>query len=69
MNYTVEVKNPCRCFLRSGMVEHESFTNAEEARAYAEAMVEQMERDFCKKHDFILTQMGSTYAVSIVPSR
>lgn len=69
MNYKVEVKNPCRCFLRSGMAEDESFTSSSEAKAHAEAMVVQMQRDFCKKHDFLLTQTGFTYTISIVPSR
>ena len=68
MVYTVEVKNPCRCFLRSGMVENETFENAQEAKKRAEEMVKQMERDFCKKHKFVLTQIGTTYTISIVPS-
>lgn len=69
MKYRVEVKNPCRCFLRSGMAEQESFETADEAKASAEAMVKQMERDFCKKHDFILTQTGFTCTITIVPGR
>jgi len=69
MKYTVEVKNPCRCFLRSGLGEREHFASAEEAKAHAEAMVEQMLRDFCKKHDFVLTQSGFTYTISTVLSR
>jgi hypothetical protein len=69
MQYTVEVKNPCRCFFRSGMAERQSFTNAADAKAEAEAMMERMGKDFCKTHNFVLTQTGITYTISIVPSR
>lgn len=69
MKYTVDVKNPCRCFFRSGMAENERFETADQAKAAAEAMVAQMERDFCKKHDFLLTQTGFTYTITIVPGR
>jgi len=51
------------------MAENEIFETAAEAKACAEAMVKQMERDFCKKHDFVLTQIGANYTISIVPSR
>lgn len=67
--YKVEVKNPCRCFFRSGMVEAQTFTSAAEAKEEAEAMVEQMRRDFCKKHDFVLTKMGLSFTITIVPSQ
>lgn len=66
--YRVEVKNSCRCFLRSGMIENQHFASAAEAKAEAEAMVEQMQRDFCKKHRFVLTQTGFVFTVSIVPN-
>lgn len=67
--YRIEIKDPCRCFLRSGMAEHQSFATAAEAKAEAEAMVEQMKRDFCKKHNFVLTQTGLTFTISIVPGK
>lgn len=69
MEYTVEVKSPCRCFFRSGMVECQNFSTAAEAKTEAESMVEQMKKDFCKKHDFVLTQAGRTYTIRMVPSR
>ncbi len=67
--YTVEVKNPCRCFLRNGMTERETFATLAEAREEAEKMRDEMERHFCKKHDFVLTQTGVTFTITIVPSR
>ncbi len=67
--YVVEVKNPCRCFLRSGLGERESFATAAEAQEAAEAMKAQMERDFCKKHDFILLRSPLGFTITIVPAR
>jgi len=67
--YSVKVQNACRCVLRSGMVENQSFPTAAEAKEEAEAMVEQMRRDFCKKHHFVLTQTGLMFTITIVPSR
>lgn len=67
--YRVEVKNPCRCFFRSGMVEQQTFATLAEAQEEAESMQAQMLRDFCKKHDFLLTRTGLTFTITIVPSR
>lgn len=65
--YTVEVKNPCRCFLRSGMIENQRFSTLAEAKTEGERMVMQMKADFCKKHNFVLTQTGHHLMISIVP--
>lgn len=49
------------------MVEHQNFTTMKEAQEHAQEMAEQMKRDFCKKHDFIVMQSGLTFHVTIVP--
>lgn len=67
MDYTVEVKNLCRCFLRRGMAECESFSNIDDAKEYAEALVDEMNKNFCKKHTFSLTQSGYTFTIHIIP--
>lgn len=67
--YRVEVKNPCRCFLRSGMAEGQTFATLAEAKEEAEGMRDEMMRHFCKKHEFILTQTGLAFTITIVPSK
>lgn len=67
--YRVEVKNPCRCFLRSGMAEMNGFSTLAEAQEAAEAMRQEMVRHFCKKHDFILARSGLGFTITIVPAR
>ncbi len=65
--YRVEVKNPCKCFFRSGNVEMQSFPNKEEAKDEAERMLEEMKTTFCKKHDFVLSEIVGNYTITIKP--
>lgn len=65
--YTVEVKNPCRCFIREGGVEHQHFTTSAEAAEEAEVLYERMEKNYCKKHRFVLSHSGGNYTIRIMP--
>lgn len=67
MKYCVEIKNPCRCFIRKGMSEREIFESEIDAREYAENMLDKMRKTFCKKHDFLLTKLSFSYIITIVP--
>ena len=69
MKYKVEVKNPCRCFLRDGMAETQEFENEEEAAREAEQMLQHMKDNFCKKHEFDLHKDFTTYTIYIKPRR
>jgi len=64
--YSVDVKNPCRCFLRSGMGEKQTFQTLEEAKNEAELMHSQMMKHFCKKHNFKISQNVLGYTITIV---
>jgi len=64
--YRVEVKNSCRCFLRSGYGEQQIFSTKEEAQEYAQELLEFMQKNFCKKHDFKLTSVAGSYTITIV---
>ncbi len=66
--FSVEVKNPCRCFLRNGMAEKQTFSTLEEAKNEAESMQQEMMRRFCKKHDFKISKSVLGYTITIVPS-
>ena len=67
MTYRLEVKNPCRCFMRDGGVEQQSFTTAQETKEEAEALLARMEKNYCKKHKFVLSTMGGNYTITIQP--
>lgn len=65
MGYSVAVKNPCRCFLRNGGVENQAFTTKEEAKEAAEELRDQMQKTYCKKHEFILTEIAGNQTIMI----
>lgn len=63
--YQVEVKNACRCFLRNGMSEKQSFELKEDAKEEAQLMLEKMNDTFCKKHSFVLSERFGDYTITI----
>ena len=63
--FKVEVKNPCKCFLRSGNIEMQTFSSKEEAKEEAERLLEEMQTTFCKKHDFVLSEIVGNYTIII----
>lgn len=65
--YNVEVQNVCRCFLRDGMAERQSFSTLEEAKAEADRMLQYMQDNFCKKHEFMLNEHVGNYTIIIRP--
>lgn len=65
--YRVEVKNSCKCFLRSGLCEHQSFETRDEAKEEAERLLEHMQTKFCNKHEFSLSESFGHYTIYIRP--
>lgn len=66
MAYTLEVKNPCRCFIRDGGVEIQNFRTSQEAKEEAEALLGRMEKNYCKKHRFVLTVIAGNYTIKLM---
>jgi hypothetical protein len=64
----VEVKNACRCFFKSGMVEKQTFDTKEEAKEEAEYMLGVMNSTFCHKHKFSLVESFGNYTINIAPN-
>ncbi len=67
--YKVRVQNPCSCFIKRGMSEVSEFDSKAEAKAEAESMMETMEKTFCQKHEFALTEQFGDYTIFIKPKR
>ena len=65
--YKVKVQNSCRCFLRSGLSEVSEFSTKEEAQKEAKSMIEHMESNFCKKHNFSMNEEFGDYTLYIKP--
>ena len=67
--YRVKVENPCRCFLKSGYPQEQSFQSKEDAKREAERMLHDMNSNFCKKDEFKLSEFLGNYTITIVPRR
>ena len=67
--YKVEVKNACRCFLKSGFAEMQSYASKEEAKEEATKMLETMNSTFCHKHEFNMMESFGNYTINIVAKR
>ncbi len=66
--YKLKITNPCRCFLKRGMAEELEFDSKEEAKVEAEATLALMQKEFCKKHNFSLSERFGDYTITISPN-
>lgn len=67
MEYKLEVKNGCGCFRRDGGVDIQSFESAQDTKEEAEMLHGRMEKNYCKKHKFTLTNSAGNYTIIIQP--
>ena len=63
--YKVKVENSCSCFLKSGMSEMLEFKTKEEAQIEAKKMIEKMQNNFCKKHEFFMSEQFGDFIIYI----
>jgi len=64
--YKLEVKNPCRCFMRDGGVDVQQFHSLQEVQEEAQMLLERMEKSYCKKHRFVLTKTAGHCTITIM---
>ncbi|MCF6329929.1 MAG: hypothetical protein L3I99_00080 [Sulfurimonas sp.] len=67
MSYKVKVQNACRCFLKSGLVEVNDFKSKDDAKNEAQMMIQHMQDNFCKKHEFAMNEQFGDYTIVIKP--
>ena len=63
--YKVKVENVCRCFLQSGMPESLDFDTQDKAKEEAQKIIENMQANFCKRHEFAMNEQFGDYTVYI----
>jgi hypothetical protein len=65
--YKVVVENECMCFIKSKKPYEQSFDKGFAAYSAAEDLIEYMQKNFCKKHEFSVTKSydGMTYTVKM----
>lgn len=66
--YKVVVENECTCFIKSKKPYEQSFEKGFLAHSAAEELLEYMQKNFCKRHEFSLNKSydGFTYTVKMV---
>ncbi|PHS58264.1 MAG: hypothetical protein COB17_03305 [Sulfurimonas sp.] len=65
----VKIQNACSCVLKCGMAEVQEFDTSESAKKEAEKMFATMNREFCSKHDFTLTERFGDFTIFIKARR
>lgn len=63
----VNVKNVCKCFIKSAMAESQEFKDPKEAEQEAQEMIAKMRAEFCKKHDFVIVKEFDDFNIVIKP--
>ena len=67
--YKIKVYNSCSCMIKSGMADILEFDTEEEAKKEAQNMLQKMQSNFCKKHDFALNEKFGDFEIYIRPRR
>ncbi len=62
---TVKMAKMCGCAKRANIKESQSFESMEDAIKEAQALAEEMNETFCKKHNFSVVQNSSEELVVI----
>lgn len=62
--HKVVVQQECGCFIRSDLKNNLEYSSKDEALSKAIQMRNQMNLDFCKKHDFDLVEYGENFVIS-----
>jgi len=62
--HKVIVEKECGCFKRSGLQNNLEFESKDDALSKAIAMRNQMNLEFCKKHEFDLVEHGNSFIIN-----
>lgn len=63
--YTINIDKECGCFRRSGLENNTNFETNDAALLQANSMVRHMNTNFCAKHEFVLTEQGNRFQISM----
>jgi len=63
--FTITVDKECGCFKKSDLENNKNFDNADDALIEAKNMVNFMNKDFCQKHSFQLSENGSDFSIAM----
>lgn len=61
--FTVNVEKECGCFRRSDLENNVQLESKDEALLLAQNMKNQMNDEFCGKHEFEVAEMGNSFVI------
>lgn len=62
---TINIDRECGCFRKSDLENNQSFESKDDALMEAQAMVNHMNSQFCKKHAFTLSESGDNFSITM----
>ena len=63
--FTISVDKECGCFKKSDLENNTTESSKDDALLKAQYMVNYMNDEFCKKHDFTLREDGNSFTISM----
>lgn len=67
--YKLVVNNECGCFIKRGLNPNQEFDTKEEASTKANELLDLMNKEFCKKHSFSLSEKFGDFTINITPNK
>ena len=67
--YRVLISTTCGCITKKGIATEELFESKDEALNKASALTQQMNEEFCQKHSFDFTTIGSDFLINFQRKR
>jgi hypothetical protein len=63
--FKISVEKECGCFKKSGMKNHQTFSDKDAALMEAMRLAEEMNETWCQKHEFRIMEKGATFAITV----
>jgi len=63
--FTINIEKECGCFKKSDLKNNQSFEDKDDALIKAMNMVNFMNKEFCQKHEFRLSEDGENFKTHI----
>jgi hypothetical protein len=63
--FTISIEKECGCFKKSGMENHQKFSDKDAALMEAMRLADEMNETCCQKHTFRIVEKGATFAITV----
>ena len=63
--FTINIDKECGCFKKSDFENNKGFENKDDALIEAKNMVNHMNKEFCQKHEFTLSENEDNFSIAM----